>query len=116
MWSMIGLGMFAWAYGFIRVGYIKKNSLWLERAFVYPPYLIYLICGMPKAKNIPNGVMALTSLIFQLQGLLWIAYGLVYPYLETINIIIQGILLSTGMVLIIIYGWSLYKRNLYKID
>jgi len=111
----IGMGVFCWVFGFIRVGRVEKYGLLIERTFVSPPSFIYLICGMPKAQSVPLGVMALYSLLLQLFGLFWIAYGLISSYLPDQGIIRYGVFLC-GMFLIVIYGWILYRRNSYKIE
>ncbi len=110
----IGLGTFIWIVGFIKAVKIKEAGLPFDRALVRPPYLIYLVCGLPKSKKLPVGVMSVLSIVAQLIGLLWILYGIAFPSLKALSLMAQGILLNCSMVLIIIYGWYLYKQNLYK--
>lgn len=118
MWTKIwvGLGMFIWFIGFVNAGKTRKNMMPFERSFVRPPYLVYLLCGLPKAQNIPSGVMSVLSVIGQLNGLLWIIFGLVSPSLASLTPLTQGILLNIFMLLIVLYGWFLYRRSLYKVE
>ncbi len=118
MWREIwlGLGILSWLSGFIRVGYIRRNGTLMQRTFVRPPFLIFLICGMPKSRAIPVGVMAIPALMLQLQGVLWTVYGLIYPYLQNRNLVLHGIVLFIGMVLIIVYAWMLRNQNSYELN
>ncbi len=114
MW--IGFGVFIWIVGYARVGHVRKNDVLVNQTFVRPPFFIYLICGMPKARNIPKGVMAIPSVLAQLHGLFWILFGLIYPDVNVQNLTAQEIFFLVGTVLIIAYVWVLYKRNEYRVD
>ena len=117
-WSamFIGVGLFLWVFGFIKVGRKRETGFSIDKSFVRPPFFIYLICGMPKAQNIPRGIMSVSAVWSQLIGLLWVGYGIVYPFLQNQNLWLQGILLNIGIILIFAYGWFLYKRNIYKVE
>ncbi len=114
MW--IGFGVFIWIVGFIRVGKVRENDVLVNRTFVRPPYFVYLICGLPKARNVLKGVMAIPSLFGQLQGLFWILFGLILPYLPSQKFILQGFIFLIGIVLIMVYILNLYKRRAYKVE
>lgn len=114
MW--IGLGIFVWLIGFLKVGYFDEKGYLMKRTFLRPPFLIYLICGLPKARNIPSGVMAILALIAQLQGILLIVYGIIYWYWPNHNFTLHGIILFAGTILINIFAWKLYKRYPYKVQ
>ena len=116
-WSAlwVGAGIALWIFGFIRVGNKRETGFTIDKSFVRPPFFIYLLCGMLKARNIPSGIVAVSSIWSQLIGVLWIGYGVMYPFLHNQNLLFQGILLNVGMILIFVYGWVLYKRNLYKV-
>jgi hypothetical protein len=114
MW--IGFGVFVWIAGYIRVGRVRENDVLVNRTFVRPPFFIYLLCGMPKARNIPKGVMAIPSVFAQLQGIFWLLFGLTNPDLNIQKPIIQEITFLIGTISIIVYVWILYKRNEYRID
>ena len=62
------IGICLWLIGFIRVGKIVEDGLLVNKTFVRPTFFIYLICGMPKAPNIPRGVIVIPSLMLQPQG------------------------------------------------
>lgn len=117
-WSelWIGMGIFLWILGFLRAGDKRETGFLIDKSFVHPPFFIYFICGMPKVRNTPPGIMAVSAVWLQLIGLLWIIYGLIYPYLDNQNLILQGILINIGIILIFVYGWVLYKRTPYKIE
>ena len=112
---LIIIGVFAWVIGFFRVGRTVEDGLLVNKTFVRPPFFIYLICGLPKSKNIPAGVMAIPSLFLQLQGLLLIISGLI-TVLVTQNLVLVGALHLFVLVLIMAYILYLYKNNSYKID
>lgn len=116
MWSelWIGYGIFNWVLGFMGTIYRKKIGMPIEKFLARPPFLIYLVCGMPRAQDIPPGVMVIPALIVQLMGLSWVAYGLIYPYLPAGTIDYQIYVIGLGAILFVVYGWILYKRNLYK--
>ena len=111
----VTFGIMAWALGFIRVGVVKKIDLEINKSFVRPPFLVYLICGMPRSRNIPKGVMAIPAVMLQLHGLFWIAYGVVSAYLPIQSLILQGTFVFSGIALIMVYGLKLYKNNRYEI-
>ena|SRR5215203_5502121 len=113
---LIGAGVFIWILGFIRVGRVRENDVLVNRTFVRPPFVIYLVCGMPRARNIPKGVMAIPSLFGQLQGLFWIFCGLIFPYLPSQKLIFQGSIFLIGIVLIMVYILKLYERRAYKVE
>jgi hypothetical protein len=94
----IFIGACFWIMGFIRVGKLGEKGSPLYVAFVRPPTILYIACGMPKSHNIPRGVMAVSSLLGQLEGLLLMSYGLIYPYLPNQNIIGHGFFLLIATV------------------
>ena len=112
---LIAIGAFLWVLGFFRVGRTIEDGLLVNKTFVRPPFLIYLICGLPKSQNIPPGTMAIPSLFLSLHGLLLIILGLI-SVLVIQNIILVGVMYLLGLVLIILYVLSLYKNHSYKID
>jgi hypothetical protein len=109
------IGVFLWVIGFFRVGRTIEDGLLVNKTFVRPPFLIYLICGLPKSQNIPPGSMAIPSLFLQLNGLLLVICGVIVV-MVTQNIILVGGLYILGLVLIIIYILALFKNNSYNID
>lgn len=109
-WIVSGLGL--WTYGFVTVGRPRETGFLVDKSFVRPPFFIYLICGMPKAKNIPVGVMSIPALIGQLAGWLWLIVGLTYFFTQSIALHVW--LFFIGTILIIIYALVLFNRNLYK--
>ncbi len=111
-WVFLGLAM--WIFGFTRVGYVGERRSPLYQAFTRPPLIVYIVCGMSKARSIPRGIMSISSLMGQLVGLLWIAYGLIFSYLPNKNIIIHGIFLLAGSILINIFCWNYYQSNPFK--
>lgn len=111
---LIAIGVFFWIIGFVRVGQIVEDGLSVNKTFVRPPFFIYLICGMPKARNIPPGVMVIPSLMLQLQGLLLVICGLISLVLTT-NVSIVGGVYVCGTILTIRYMLVLYKRNSYEV-
>ena len=111
---LIAIGVFFWILGFIRVGRIVEDGLVVNKTFVRPPLFIYLICGMPKARNIQPGVMAIPSLMLQLQGLLLIVCGLISLTLTT-NLIAVGGFYVCGIILTMRYILVLYKRNSHEV-
>jgi hypothetical protein len=118
MWSetWIGLGALLWLFGFFRARYVDEKKSPIERSLVRPPFLVYLLCGLPKARNLPRGVMAMVSIIGQLQGISFIVYGMIYHYWPNQNFTLHGFLLFSGMILFFIYGWTLYKQHPYKTE
>lgn len=106
------IGICLWVIGFIRVGKIVDDGLLVNKTFVRSPFFIYLICGLPKAPNIPRGVIAIPSLMLQLQGLLLIICGVISLILTT-NIMIVGGIYICMTILIIGYILFLYGRNAY---
>ncbi len=114
MW--IAFGLFIYIVGFLRVGRVRKTAVVVNQTFVRPPFFIYLICGMPKAHNIPKGVMAVPSIFAQLQGIFWILFGLTNPDFNIQNPTVQEITFVIGNLSIVVYVWILYKQNKYKTD
>ena len=112
-WSELWIfsGVLGWVLGWIRVGKVRQIGLPIDKAFVRPPFIIYLACGLPRARNIPKGVMAVSALGLQLVGLLWFFYGITYSYWPIKNQYVHGTILCIGIVLILIYCWTLYKRS-----
>lgn len=119
-WSLgwLGSGLLVWIIGFVRAGSTnKKNGLLVEQSFIHPPFFIYLVCGMPKAQNIPPGVMSVPGLMSQLVGLFWLAYGLTDFGLPPQKVELQILIWFIGtMVLIPLYVLRLYNRNRYMGD
>jgi len=107
------LGAFLWFSGFFRAGSFEEKGPPISKAFVRPPFLIYLLCGRPKALNIPKGVVALRSLITQLQGILFVAYGLAYDFLPSHDFNFQMIIMFFAVIAIFLFCWLLYKRYPY---
>jgi hypothetical protein len=96
--------------GFLRLG--DKDHY---KAFVRPPFVIYLLCGLPKTPSIPSGVMTVMAITLQLQGILLFIYGATYRYWPQ-NIVLQSFVLFIGTILFYLYGWILYKRHPYKVE
>lgn len=115
MKMLIAIGLFLWIFGFIRVGQTVQDGLLINKTFVRPHFLIYLICGMPKARNVPHGVVAIPSLLLQLHGLLLIICGLISLVLTRSIAVIGGIYICVGL-LIVGYILLLYKRNSYRVE
>jgi hypothetical protein len=112
----IGFGIIAWIFNFMTVGRRIKNGAPLEGSFVRPPFFVYLICGMPKARNIPSGVMGGRALAGQLIGIFAVIYGLIYPYLPAETLLYQAILVYLVGILDYLYVLMLQKRHPYNID
>jgi hypothetical protein len=113
-WSAFWIvgGTVFWIYGFITVGRKRKTGFLVDESFVHPPFIIYLICGMPKAKNIPASVMAIPSLSSQLGGWVWIISGLLYIF--TRDVFLQAWPFCIGTFLVVAYALVLFNRNLYR--
>jgi len=116
IWMWIISGIVIWLFGFFRVGFSKEDGSVISRAFVRTPAVIYFLCGRPKASNIPKGVVALRSLMAQLQGILFVIYGVTSDYLPINNLGIEVIILSFFGFAVIWFCWLLYKRYPYLND
>ena len=117
MWKIwIVLGVFSWLIGFIGAGRTLERGSLLNKVYVRPPFWIYLICGLPKASNIPPGVMGLLALVGQLQGILLIVFGAIYYFWPNQNFMLYGSFLLLGISLLYVYGSNLYKRHRYKAE
>lgn len=114
MWqySWIGLGFFVWAFAFFKFSLGGEEMK--DKVFVNLPFIVYFLCGMPKNRNVPSSVMPILFVIAQLNGLLWIFYGLVYPYLYFLSISEQIYFIGFAEFVIFAYGFKLHKSNLYK--
>jgi hypothetical protein len=67
MWIVIGI--IFWVIGFKGVGFVEQQGFILGRVFLRPPTIIYLMCGLPEAPNIPSGVMSGAAIVSQLHGI-----------------------------------------------
>jgi len=114
MW--IGFGILFWLLGFLRAGYTRERGNLLNKVYVRPPQVIYLVCGLPKASNLPHGVMAVLALMVQLQGILFIVYGIICYFWRDRNFALDGFLLLIGTILICSFSWQLYKRDPYTVE
>lgn len=106
----VGLGILCWGFGFIRVGYVEETGPEINKAFVRPPFLFYLLCGCPTSSTIPKGVVALRSLMSQLGGILFCGYGIIYNYLPNKNLTLHMATMFFFANIIILLCWFLYKK------
>lgn len=113
IWLWIILGIFCWLAGFFRAGFSEDDGSLISKAFVRPPLAIYFLCGQPKASNIPRGVVALRSLMAQLQGILFVIYGVATNFMPIKNLGTQVIVLSLTGFTVLWFCWLLYKRYPY---
>jgi len=112
-WLWVILGLFFWFVGYFQSGFSKEDGSEISKAFVQPPFLIYLLCGLPRASNVPKGVIALRSLMAQLQGILFTTYGTTCDYLPINDLSNQVIVLSFAGFSILWLCWLMYKRFPY---
>jgi hypothetical protein len=113
---LIIIGFAFWVIGYLRVGKIVDDGLLANKTYVRPPYLIYLLCGLPKAKNIPAGVMAIPSLFLQFQGMLLLLCGLIDLVQPKENLLLLGGFYILGTVFTMIYILGLFKKKSFKDD
>lgn len=109
----IVLGIFGWLAGFFRAGFAEKDGYKINRVFVRPPFLVYLLCGLPRASNIPRGVIALRSLMSQLLGILILMYGIISNYLPVRHLILEMVFMLLVGSGVIGFCLLLYKRSPY---
>jgi hypothetical protein len=113
---LIIIGLALWVIGYFRVGKIVNDGLLVNKTYVRPPFIIYLLCGLPKAINIPAGIMAIPSLLLQLQGLLFLICGLIDLVQPDENLLLLGGFYILGTVFTIIYILDLCKNYSFKDD
>jgi hypothetical protein len=118
MWTglWLVLGVSSWLLGFFRAGFAREEGPLFVRSFIRPPFLIYLLCGFPRATNIPKGVIATGSVGSQLLGILLIAYSIVFNYPSNQNIFIHALILFILPSSILLLCWALYKRFPYFVS
>jgi len=112
----ITLGLFLWFVGYFRAGFLEEEGPLISKAFVRPPFLIYLLCGLPHASNIPKGVIALRSLMTQFQGILFFAYGITYKYLPNHDFNLHMTVMFFIVFAVLWFCWLLYKRYPYYMN
>lgn len=110
------LGAVSWCAGFFQAGFSDEKGQKISQVFVRPPFLIYLLCGLPKASNIPKGVIALRSLMSQLQGILFLSYGIIHAHLPNQNFNLHMVIMFILINIIYLFCWLLYKRYPYSIE
>ena len=116
MWVFIWIsaGIFFWLAGYFTAGVIEDNGATIQKALLRPPFYIYLICGRPKAPNIPQGVISVRALMSQLQGILFLSYGVIYYFLAEHNLSLHIAVLIITTLLIYVFSWWLYKLHPYN--
>jgi hypothetical protein len=70
---------------------------------------------LPRASNIPKGVIATSSVSAQLLGILYIAYGIVCNDLSRQNALIYTFILVVLPIGILLFCWLLYKRYQFPV-
>jgi hypothetical protein len=108
------IGLALWVIGYFRVGKIVNDGLLVNKTYVRPPFFIYLLCGLPKARNIPAGVMAIPSLLLQLQGLLFLICGLIDLVQPDENLLLLGGFYIVGTVFTVIYILDLFRKKSFS--
>jgi len=113
--SIIILGIIFWLIGFFRAGFRFLEGPPFLRSFIRPPFFIYLLCGLPKASNIPKGVISTGAALSQFWGILYVTYGIVSNRLTEQNVYIHGFALITLMIGIFLLCWLLDKRYQFPV-
>jgi hypothetical protein len=116
-WIWIIIGAVGWLWGYYRAGIINLEGSQFIRSFIRPPFFIYLLCGLPSVPTNPKGVIATSSVLGQLGGIIFITYGILYGYLPNQNL--QDILHHVFILFILSNGiyflcWILYKHYPYS--
>jgi hypothetical protein len=118
-------GVLLWIFGYIagriRPGSIRFRNRPMENninvVYVKPPFILYLLCGLPKFPHLPSGVMGYYNLYGQLLGLLWVAYEVIFkkwPYtLDTPKDLLALVIafLITTIIMIFIETKMKYKTG-----
>lgn len=109
-----GLGIMVWIKGYRNSDHVPSDLTldFLARS-ICPPKPLYIICGAPKSKTYPDGVMTAWAFSLQLLGVGLVINTLYYLFLaqSQIDVLINLICIVTG-VYVLTY-WLTIKR-VYK--
>lgn len=113
-WIWLGIALFLWIYGYVRVGFENPKGSTIAQAFVRPPTLIYYLAGLPRSPDIPRGVMAALALFVQFQAFLCLILAILSHYAEKLELRWGPPMLILGTVLNYFAMLALYHRYPYK--
>ncbi|MBK9781906.1 MAG: hypothetical protein IPP55_17985 [Anaerolineales bacterium] len=106
------LGIFFWLIGFFRAGFRFLEGPPFLRSFIRLPFLIYLLCGLPRASNLPKGVISTGAVLSQFWGILYVTYGIVSNRLTEENIFIHAFAVTILIIGIFCFaGCSIKSTN-----
>jgi hypothetical protein len=111
---MVGLGIGSWITGYRKSDYFPPDTTirFLTKP-IFPPQLLYFICGAPKSQKYPKGVMTAWAFSTQLNG-----FGIFIHLLVTIlfkqNSV--GMAINFTIIFSLLYGitYWLAKNKAYK--
>ena len=77
----LGFAAIIWIGGYGLARLSTRENLASREVFIITPKWLYLLCGQPKGKDLPSGVMLLRAFYFQLCGLMMAAFGFIFGVL-----------------------------------
>lgn len=109
-----GLGILGWIKGFRNSDYIPSDlSVKFLSRTIRPPIFFFLLCGAPKSKKYPVGVMTAWAFLFQSLGIGLIIHTIYYVFFAQSLI---EVLLNLIYILAIVYGLTYWLTINHKYD
>ena len=94
----------SWGGGYlVESGYIKETipTPASSSRIIYPPKILFYLCGAPKSSNKPDGAISIGSFQGQIMGICLGIYGLAISFWTPPNLIV--LLFSLGVTVITPY-------------
>ena len=110
----VGLGILGWVKGFTNSDHVPKDvTLKFLVTAIRPPKIFYWLCGSPRSKKYPKGIMTAWAFLAQFLGVGLLLHTLFYLFLAQ-NLI--DILLSLLFIITTGLGFTywLTKQRAYK--
>jgi len=111
----IGLGIGSWLKGYKNPDYIPPSNSAPKfiQIIIQPPWVLYLMCGLPKAAKYPSGVMTAWAFSIQFLGIGMLVFTALFTLLRQDSI---GMSIDFVTIILLIYGITFWltKKSAYK--
>jgi hypothetical protein len=111
----IGIGIGSWLKGHKNPDYVPPSNSVPKfiQLLIQPPWILYLICGLPKSAKYPRGVMTAWAFSMQFLGIGMLVYAALFTLLRQD---VFGMSADFVTIIFLVYGITFWltKNNAYR--
>lgn len=74
------VALIIWLIGYWITRLSTRENLESDEVFIQAPNWLFLLCGRPKVKEIPSGVMCLDGVFYQVVALIMVLYAFIFEF------------------------------------